>query len=112
MRTGWNVEGMMASRDTIFVGPALAKTVRLCDGLTEMLCFWTFSDVFEKSSPIAEPFESEFGLRAKGGIDKPGYSSFGLLHRLGKERFCSASKDSNRDEVGKGRSRDCRLEPG
>ena len=29
----WNVQGMMDARDTIFVGPALANTVRQCDGL-------------------------------------------------------------------------------
>ena len=31
----WNVQGMMDARDTIFMGPALANTVRQCDGLTE-----------------------------------------------------------------------------
>ena len=31
--TEWNVQGMKESRDTIFVGPALANTVRQCDGL-------------------------------------------------------------------------------
>jgi xylan 1,4-beta-xylosidase len=94
MWTEWNVEGMMASRDTIFVGPALANTIRQCDGLTDMLSFWTFSDVFEEGGPIAKPFEGEFGLRAKGGINKPSYYSYGLLHQLGKERIASASKDA------------------
>ena len=30
----------------VFVGPALANTVRQCDGMVDMLSFWTFSDVF------------------------------------------------------------------
>jgi xylan 1,4-beta-xylosidase len=59
-----------------------------------MLSFWTFSDVFEEGGPIAKPFEGEFGLRAKGGINKPSYYSYGLLHQLGKERIASASKDA------------------
>ncbi len=45
--TEWNVQGMNESRDTTFVGPALANTVRQCDGDVDMMSFWTFSDVFE-----------------------------------------------------------------
>jgi xylan 1,4-beta-xylosidase len=89
----WNVQGMMQSRDTIFVGPALANTVRQCDSLIYMLSFWTFSDVFEEGGPIAKPFEGQFGLRAKGGINKPSYYAYGLLHQLGNERMANASKN-------------------
>jgi xylan 1,4-beta-xylosidase len=89
----WNVQGMNGSRDTTFVGPALANTVRQCDGLANMLSFWTFSDVFEEGGPIAKPFEGMFGLRAKGGINKPSYYSYGLLHQLGDERLANAAKD-------------------
>jgi xylan 1,4-beta-xylosidase len=89
----WNVQGLMGARDTIFVGPALANTVRQCDGLVNMISFWTFSDVFEEGGPIAKPFEGMFGLRAKGGINKPSYYAYGLLHQLGKERLTNASKN-------------------
>ena len=89
----WNVQGMMGSRDTTFVGPALANTVRQCDGLVNMLSLWTFSDVFEEGGPIAKPFVGMFGLRAKGGINKPSYYAYGLLHQLGNERLASPSKD-------------------
>jgi len=58
-----------------------------------MLSFWTFSDVFEEGGPIARPFEGMFGLRAKGGINKPSYYAYGLLHQLGDERLANASKD-------------------
>jgi xylan 1,4-beta-xylosidase len=89
----WNVQGTMNARDAIFVGPALANTVRQCDGLVNMLSFWTFSDVFEEGGPIAKPFEGMFGLRAKGGINKPSYYAYGLLHQLGETRLANASKD-------------------
>jgi len=89
----WNVEGMNGSRDTTFVAPALANTVRQCDGLINMLSFWTFSDVFEEGGPIARPFEGQFGLRAKGGINKPSYYAYGLLHQLGDVRIANASKN-------------------
>jgi xylan 1,4-beta-xylosidase len=89
--TEWNVPGMKEARDTTYVGPALANTVRECDGVVDMLSFWTFSDVFEEGGPIQRPFEGHFGLRAKGGINKPSYYAFGLLHRLGDHRLANAA---------------------
>ena len=91
--TEWNVQGMHESRDTIFVGPALANTVRECDGMVNMMSFWTFSDVFEEGGPIPQPFVGMFGLRAKGGINKPSYYAYGLLHQLGDARVADASKN-------------------
>ena len=91
--TEWNVQGMNESRDTTFVGPGLANTVRACDGMVNMMSFWTFSDVFEEGGPIPKPFEGEFGLRAKGGINKPSYYDFALLHELGDERLANSSKN-------------------
>ncbi len=91
--TEWNVQGMNTSRDTTFVGPALANTVRQCDGKVEMMSFWTFSDVFEEGGAIPQPFVGAFGLRAKGGINKPSYYAYGLLHQLGSERFSISSKN-------------------
>jgi len=91
--TEWNVQGQDESRDTTFVGPALANTVRQCDGDVTMMSFWTFSDVFEEGGPIPKPFEGDFGLRAKGGINKPSYYGFGLLHQLGDQRLSNSSKD-------------------
>ncbi len=91
--TEWNVQGMDESRDTTFVGPALANTVRQCDGKVTMMSFWTFSDVFEEGGPIPRPFEGNFGLRAKGGINKPSYYGFDLLHQLGDRRLPNSSKN-------------------
>jgi xylan 1,4-beta-xylosidase len=89
--TEWNVQGMRESRDTTFVGPALANTIRECDRGVEYLSFWTFSDVFEEGGPIPRPFQGAFGLRAKGGINKPSYYAFALLHQLGDRRIASPS---------------------
>lgn len=91
--TEWNVQGMNQSRDTTFVGPAVANTIRECDGMVDMMSFWTFSDVFEEGGPIARPFEGQFGLRAKGGINKPSFYDFELLHELGTKRLANAAKD-------------------
>jgi xylan 1,4-beta-xylosidase len=91
--TEWNVQGTMDARDTTFVTAALANTVRQCDGVVNMMSFWTFSDVFEEAGPIPKPFINGFGLRAKGGINKPSYYAYGLLHQLGTERLASDSSD-------------------
>jgi xylan 1,4-beta-xylosidase len=91
--TEWNVQGMKESRDTIFVGPGLANTIRQCDGLVNMMSWWTFSDVFEEGGPISKPFIGMFGLRAKGGINKPSYYAYGLLHELGDQRIANNSKN-------------------
>ncbi len=73
--------------DTPFMGPWLAETVRQCDGLVQEMSYWTFSDVFEEQGVVKTPFYGGFGLRAVGGIPKPSFNAFALLHQLGSERF-------------------------
>jgi xylan 1,4-beta-xylosidase len=89
MWTEWNVPsfGPLQARDTPYVGAALADDIRQCDGLVNMMSFWTFSDVFEEGGPKREPFDGGFGLMAMGGIKKPSYAAFALLHQLGEERI-------------------------
>lgn len=91
--TEWNVIGRDGARDTTFVGPALAKTVRECDGSVTAMSFWTFDDVFEEGGVIRRPFTGQFGLIAKGGIRKPSFYDFGLLHQLGDQRIASDDKN-------------------
>lgn len=92
--TEWNVQGQDDSRDTIFVGPAVANTIRQCDGHVNMMSFWTFDDVFEEGGPIPKPFGGHFGLIAKGGIKKPSFYAFALLHQLGNRRIPIQSKNA------------------
>lgn len=93
--TEWNVPsfGKLHARDTIYVGAAVADDIRQCDGLADMMSFWTFSDVFEESGPKKEPFDGGFGLVALGGIKKPSYAAFALLHRLGSQRLDNSAPD-------------------
>lgn len=91
--TEWNVQGQSESRDTTFVGPGVANTVRGCDGAVQMMSFWTFSDVFEEGGPVAKPFSGQFGLRAEYGINKPSFYDFALLHALGDQRIANDAKD-------------------
>jgi xylan 1,4-beta-xylosidase len=95
MWTEWNVPsfGPLSARDSVYVGAALADDIRQCDGLVNMMSFWTFSDVFEENGPKREPFDGGFGLIALGGIKKPSYSAFALLHELGQERILQDSSN-------------------
>ena len=73
--------------DTSYMGPWMADTIRQCDGLVDMMSYWTFSDVFEEQGVVKKPFYGGFGLIAAGGIPKPAFDAFELLHRLGDERI-------------------------
>jgi xylan 1,4-beta-xylosidase len=73
--------------DSLFMGPWLADTLRRCDGLTDMMSYWTFSDVFEEQGVVRRPFYGGFGLIAAGGIPKPVFNAFKILHGLGTERY-------------------------
>ena len=80
--------------DAAFMGPWLAETVRQCDGLVQDMSYWTFSDVFEEQGVVRTPFYGGFGLLAVGGIPKPAFNAFALLHQLGEQRLANDSTDA------------------
>lgn len=78
--------------DSAYMGPWMADTIRQCDGLVKEMSYWTFSDVFEEQGVVKQPFYGGFGLIAAGGIPKPAYNAFQLLHTLGDERLAVTSE--------------------
>jgi xylan 1,4-beta-xylosidase len=91
--TEWNAGGRSGAFDTTFAGPGVANTIRQCDGLVQVMSYWTFSDVFEEGGPIPAPFVDAFGLRAAFGINKPAFYDFALLHQLGDRRLANPSRN-------------------
>jgi xylan 1,4-beta-xylosidase len=91
--TEWNVNPAHNARETPYVGSAVANTVRESDGMVDHLSFWTFSEVFEEGGPPSSPFHY-FGIRAIGGINKPAFYDFALLHQLGSQRIANESHDA------------------
>lgn len=87
--------------DTIFMGPWLANTIRECDGLTKMMSYWTFSDVFDEQGVIKRPFYGGFGIMAEGGVPKPAFNAFKLLHKLGHVRIPADSDSALATRAGK-----------
>lgn len=80
--------------DSVFMGPWLADTIRQCDGLTDVMAYWTFSDVFEEQGVIKQPFYGGFGLIAEDGLPKPSFNAFKLLHLLGQQRIAEDSESA------------------
>ncbi|MGI4829694.1 MAG: GH39 family glycosyl hydrolase [Janthinobacterium lividum] len=77
--------------DSPYIGPWLANNIRLCDGLTESMAYWDFSDVFEEQGVVASPFYGGFGLVAADEIPKASLNVFRALHKLGTRRITVAS---------------------
>jgi xylan 1,4-beta-xylosidase len=80
--------------DSDYMGPWLANNIRLCDGLTESMAYWAFSDVFEEQGVVRSPFYGGFGLIAAEHIAKPALHVFALLHKLGDRRLALASESA------------------
>ncbi len=93
--TEWNVPSYadLNARDTIYVGPALASDIVQCDGLVDILSYWTFDDVFEETGVPRDPFHGGFGLITDDGIKKPSFYDYELLHRLGDERLANPAEN-------------------
>ncbi len=72
--------------DSAYMGPWLADTIRQCDGLVDIMSYWTFSDVFEEQGVVKTPFYGGYGLIAEDDIPKAAFNAFQLLHELGDQR--------------------------
>jgi xylan 1,4-beta-xylosidase len=73
--------------DATYMGPWLADMIRQCDGLVDVMSYWSFSDVFEEQGVVKTPFYGGYGLIAEDSIPKPAFNAFKLLHKLGEERI-------------------------
>jgi len=80
--------------DAPFMAPWLADTIAKCDGLVDVMSYWSFSDVFDEQGVVRQPFYGGFGLVAEGGIPKPAYNAFQLLHKLGNKRVRTAAQST------------------
>ncbi len=80
--------------DSAFMGPWLANNIRECDGLADIMSYWTFSDVFEEQGVPKNPFYGGYGLIAQRDIPKAAYYAFQLLHKLGNRRLTADSENA------------------
>jgi xylan 1,4-beta-xylosidase len=96
MWTEYNATYMNDPRvtDSAFMGPWMANNIRQCDGLTSIMAYWCFSDVFEEQGVVKKPFYGGYGLIAAGAIPKAAFNAFAMLHRLGDQRLSPELKDA------------------
>ena len=88
--------------DSVYMGPWMANNIRLCDGLTESMAYWAFSDVFEEQGVVRSPFYGGFGLLAADSIPKPALNVFRSLHQLGDQRIAVSSESALATKDAKG----------
>jgi len=86
-------DNQVAVTDSIYMGPFIATTISQCDGLTQAMSYWDVSDVFEEQGVVKQPFYGGFGLIAAGGILKPAFYAFEVLHSLGDRRIENNASD-------------------
>jgi len=80
--------------DSAFIGPWLANNIRECDGLANIMSYWSFSDVFEEQGVVKTPYYGGYGLIAERDIPKASFRAFQLLHGLGDRRFPVTSQNA------------------
>lgn len=81
--------------DLPYAGAWLARNIALCDGLNSTLMWWTFTDaMFNELGIFNRPFGKGFGLIATGGIPKPIFNAFKVLHKLGERRLRIESENA------------------
>ena len=80
--------------DSTYIGPWMANTIRECDGMTAMMSYWSFSDVFEEQGVVKTPFYGGYGLIAEDDIPKPSLTAFSILHELGTIRLPNDATDA------------------
>ncbi len=73
--------------DTSYAAAFWVKTVAECDGITDVLSLWCFSDIFEESQQASNIFNGGYGAQTMYGTPKPIYRAFELLHALGDRRL-------------------------
>jgi xylan 1,4-beta-xylosidase len=80
--------------DSIYMGPWLADTIRQCDGLVDIMSYWSFSDVFEEQGVVKTPLYGGYGLIAADDLPKPAFNAFRILHTLGDQRLALDSENA------------------
>jgi xylan 1,4-beta-xylosidase len=65
----------------------IAHTIKNCVGLSEMMSYWTFDNVFEELGIPRTFLNRNFGLIGMRGVPRPSFNTFALLHRLGDHRL-------------------------
>lgn len=67
----------------------IAHTIKQCVGMTTLMSYWTFSNVYEELGVPKKFFNNGFGMIGLRGVPRPSFNTFALLHRLGQRRLAT-----------------------
>ncbi|WP_158789387.1 hypothetical protein [Granulicella sp. L46] len=67
----------------------ITHTIKSCIGLSEMMSYWTFDNVFEELGIPRTFLNRNFGLIGMRGVPRPSFNTFALLHQLGDRQLVS-----------------------
>lgn len=65
----------------------IAHTIKACNGLADIMSYWTFDAVYEELGVAKTFLNRSFGLIGMRGVPRPSFHTFTLLHRLGKTQL-------------------------
>jgi xylan 1,4-beta-xylosidase len=61
--------------------------VKKCEGITQSMSYWTYSDLFEEAGPPPTPFHGGFGLLTREGVRKASFFAYKYLNELGRQEL-------------------------
>lgn len=73
--------------DSYFSAPFILEIIKECEGNTDMLSYWAYTDIFEEVGIGQTPFHGGFGLINTQSLKKPAFYSYQMLNQLGNEEL-------------------------
>jgi xylan 1,4-beta-xylosidase len=80
--------------DAYISAPYILSRLKGCEGSAQAMSYWTFTDIFEESGPVPNPFHGGFGLINFQGLRKPAFYAYQFLNRLGDDELTSGDPNS------------------
>jgi xylan 1,4-beta-xylosidase len=69
--------------DSYHSAPYILSKIKKCEGKTNSMSYWVFSDIFEEPAPPKTHFHGGFGLLNVQGLKKPSFFAYKYLNQLG-----------------------------
>jgi xylan 1,4-beta-xylosidase len=80
--------------DSYISAPYILSKLKGSQGFIDSMSYWTFTDIFEESGTVPNPFHGGFGMINFQGLRKPSFYAYQFLNRLGDEELNSTDADS------------------
>ena len=75
--------------DSYISAPYILSKLKGSEGFIDSMSYWTFTDIFEESGTVPNPFHGGFGMINFQGLRKPSFYAYQFLNRLGDDELTS-----------------------